>query len=262
MNKMGDQKYSLLHNAEELEPNYTHLSKGESDVEDKLIPKPNDSDYLCGLGGFKPNWIQRFATPQTYLLIFGIVGVLEGAYFTYFIGVLSTLEKRFAFESKVSGIILIADNISGAFLSLIVGYYARKWHKPRLIAFGMSMVSVSCFICTIPYFMYGPALHLLTREQIISKEKDYCGSETIAENCEHKGSISPPVIILFMANLLWGCGYTAYYTIGTPYLDDNVEKKDAPMYFGMYLFIFFCLCICFSLLDDLRELSVHNYIIF
>lgn len=196
-----------------------------------------DNDTRCGMGPCKPNWLQRFADPKVYLIIYCTVGVIEGAHFTYFVGVLSTLEKRFAFESKISGIILIADNISGALLSLIIGYYGGKWHKPRLIAFGMVMVSISSFLCTIPYFMYGPALHLLTRETVESgNKKEYCDSVIPDENCDRPGSSSmvPAVIILFIANFIWGFGNTSYYIIGTPYLDDNVRKKNAPMYFSRY----------------------------
>ncbi|GFY50342.1 solute carrier organic anion transporter family member 4A1 [Trichonephila inaurata madagascariensis] len=198
-----------------------------------------DPDYLCGIGKFKPKWLQRFADPKVYLVIFCTVGVLEGAYFTYFVGVMTTLEKRFAFESKISGLIFIADNISATIISLIVGYYGQKWHKPRIIAFGMVMVSVSCLICTIPYFVYGPALHFLTREIHVSgnKKQEFCDTEVQNEDCENNladASRIPVIVILFFANFLWGFGYTAYYTIGAPYLDDNVKKKNAPMYFSRY----------------------------
>ncbi|KAG8187160.1 hypothetical protein JTE90_020037 [Oedothorax gibbosus] len=200
-------------------------------------PAEPDDDTRCGIGPCKPSWLQRFADPKVYLIIYCIVGVIEGAHFTYFVGVLTTLEKRFAFESKISGIILIADNISGACLSLIIGYFGGKWHKPRLIAFGMVMVAVSSFLCTIPYFMYGPALHLLTRETFElgnNNKKEYCDGIVPEENCERPGSSAtvPAVTILFIANFIWGFGNTAYYIIGTPYLDDNVRKKNAPVYFS------------------------------
>ncbi|KAG8187162.1 hypothetical protein JTE90_020037 [Oedothorax gibbosus] len=271
-------------------------------------PAEPDDDTRCGIGPCKPSWLQRFADPKVYLIIYCIVGVIEGAHFTYFVGVLTTLEKRFAFESKISGIILIADNISGACLSLIIGYFGGKWHKPRLIAFGMVMVAVSSFLCTIPYFMYGPALHLLTRETFElgnNNKKEYCDGIVPEENCERPGSSAtlnnmsdlkyslldygsdvepsharmrhsgsevrlhilfkpkeslednagdyclpsksipkceiddklpesshPAVLMLFIANFLNGFGYVAFYIIGATYLDDNVKKKNSPLYFG------------------------------
>ncbi|XP_055947691.1 solute carrier organic anion transporter family member 74D-like isoform X3 [Argiope bruennichi] len=196
----------------------------------------NSEVNLCGIGRFKPRWLQRFADPKVYLVIFCIVGVLEGAYFSYFVGVLTTLEKRYAFESKTSGIILIADSISATLLSLLVGFYGGKAHKPRMIAIGMMLVSVSCFLTTVPYFIYGPALHFLERETLGTdqKRKEFCDSDMKEERCDSLNSspTTPVVCILFLANLICGFGYTAYYTIGAPYLDDNVRKKNSPMYFS------------------------------
>ncbi|KAG8187163.1 hypothetical protein JTE90_020038 [Oedothorax gibbosus] len=195
------------------------------------------ADDQCGIGRFKPKWLQRFADPKVYLVIFCIVGVLEGAYFTYFVGVLTTLEKRFAFESKISGIILIADNISAAVISLAVGYYGGKGHKPKMIAFGMVMVSVSCFVSAIPYFKYGPALHFLSQETFGPEKRqnlEYCEAGIRDEDCDNPGNAShlPAIYILFFGNFLCGFGYSAYYTIGVPYLDDNVKKKNSPLYFS------------------------------
>ncbi|XP_054713441.1 solute carrier organic anion transporter family member 74D-like [Uloborus diversus] len=202
-------------------------------VEEK--EKDDDVDRRCGVGCFKPNWLQKMADPKVYLVIFCIVGVIEGAYFTYFVGVLTTLEKRYAFESKISGIILIADNISATFVSLIVGYCGSKGHKPRMIAFGMVLSAISCFISAVPYFIYGPALHFLSRDSSSfgNKEQEFCSDEPHAEHCENpeNHAMLPAVTIFFFANFLNGFGYTAYYTVGAPYLDDNVKKKNSPMYF-------------------------------
>ncbi|XP_015911105.1 solute carrier organic anion transporter family member 74D isoform X1 [Parasteatoda tepidariorum] len=199
-------------------------------------PSVQESDQLCGLGRFKPQWLQKFADPKVYLVIFCLVGVLQGAYFTYFVGVLSTLEKRFAFESKISGVILIADNISATFISLVVGYYGGKGHKPRMIAMGMVIVLLSCFLSTIPYFIYGPALHFLSRDivSVSNRKQEYCDTEFPDENCQSglNSSSLTAISILFVANFMNGFGYTAYYTIGAPYLDDNVKKKNSPMYFS------------------------------
>lgn len=209
------------------------------DLDSTRVNLPVRTDNLFGISCFKPAWLQRFANPKVYLVIFCMIGVLQGAYFTYFIGVLSTLEKRYAFESKISGIILIADNISGAVISILVGFYARKGHKPQMMAFGMIFVSISCFISSLPYYLYGPALHFLSRDDAAfgNKKQEYCGSvseETGCENAENNSMI-PAVTILFIANFLNGFGYAAYYTVGSAYLDDNVKKKNSPMYFCRYI---------------------------
>lgn len=220
-----------------MENNFQSVPTEEVEVKEENLPE--NKDDLFGIGLFKPEWLQRFADPKVYLVIFCIVGVVEGAYFTYTVGVLSTLEKRYAFESKISGIILIADNISASIIGLLVGFYGRKVHKPRMIAFGMILVSVSSFLSALPYFLYGPALHFLSRDDLTfgNKKQEYCGSVSEEEGCENSENnyMVPAVTILFVANFLNGFGYVAYYTVGTAYLDDNVKKKNSPMYFSRYI---------------------------
>lgn len=74
------------------------------------------ADTLCGIGSWKPAWLQPFGTAKFFVINFCIMAVLQGALFTYMVGIMSTLEKRFAFETKISGFILIADNISQMFI--------------------------------------------------------------------------------------------------------------------------------------------------
>jgi hypothetical protein len=71
-----------------------------------------ENDLSCGFGHWRPKWLQKLAKPEIFLINFSLVAIFQGATFTYLIGSLSTLEKRYAFESKVSGFILIADNVS------------------------------------------------------------------------------------------------------------------------------------------------------
>lgn len=82
-----------------------------------------DEETSCGMGNFKPTYLQRYATPKSFLVVSSIIGILQGAFFTYFIGVLSTLEKRFSFDSKVSAIIILADNLSPVFTGSCLGTY-------------------------------------------------------------------------------------------------------------------------------------------
>ena len=121
----------------------------------------SDNEIECGIGACQPHWTRKFATAKFFMINFSIVSVAQSAYFTYLIGSMTTLEKRYAFESKTSGFILIADNISQIILSPLVGYLGMYFNKARIIAVGVLFVALSCFLTALPYFIYGPALHLL-----------------------------------------------------------------------------------------------------
>ena len=84
-----------------------------------------------------------------FLLIFSLLGILRAAYFTYTIACLSTIEKRYAFPSRISAIILICDNISGLLLNPIVGYLGTRINGPKLIGFGCLVIAISSLLSGI-----------------------------------------------------------------------------------------------------------------
>ncbi|GIY86636.1 uncharacterized protein CDAR_468041 [Caerostris darwini] len=195
------------------------------------------ADTLCGIGSFHPKWLQKFNTPKAFLVNHSLLGVLQGAFFTYLVGCLSTLEKRYAYESKVTGIIMIADEISPILFGLLLGYFGGKSHRPRIVAVGMVIGVVSCFIMALPYFIYGPIKEFNPETlKLVNRTKyEFCDDKERDYYCE-KSPTFTAVSILFFGNFLKGFGSLAFYTIGTSYLDDSVKKKNSPVYFGKNLF--------------------------
>ena len=197
-----------------------------------------EEEIVCGFLGWKPKWMQIFANANTFVIIFSILGILQGAMFTYMVGIISTLEKRFAFETKVSGFILIADNLSQMVVSPIVGYLGSKYNRSVLIAMGETVVALSCIMSAIPYFVYGPGTHLLSTLVAGTNQTSYhlCGMKT-TEQCESGGhsTVMFAVVVLWFASFFNGLGYTAFYTIGLPYVDDNIKKKNSAMYLSEWI---------------------------
>lgn len=192
----------------------------------------------CGIGNCSPRWLQRFANPKLYLFIFSALAILQGAYFTYFVGVITTLEKRFSFRSKVTAYIMVAENVSPIIACILIGYLGGKMHKPKMITVSMLLVVVGCFLSCLPYFLYGPGLHILSKpdESLEDNAQDFCLPGKGIQKCDLDYEIPdnshPAVLMLFIANFLNGFGYVAFYIVGATYLDDNVKKKNSPLYFG------------------------------
>ncbi|GFY77669.1 solute carrier organic anion transporter family member 4C1 [Trichonephila inaurata madagascariensis] len=194
------------------------------------ITSSNDSkESRCGVGYCQPTCLQRFAKPGIFMLFFCLIGILQGAYFTYFIGILSTLEKRYSFDSWITGIILIADNLSPAVFSLFIGYYGKYVHRPKLVSFGLMFTVLSCFLSCLPYLLFGSEIKSISNS---SKVIYLCNHSKTSVGCGKLSQNLVAIIILFIANFLNGFGSMAYYTIGVPYLDDNVKKKNSPLYLG------------------------------
>ncbi|CAM1327796.1 Uncharacterised protein g9587 [Pycnogonum litorale] len=214
------------------------------------LPDPDAiRDDKCGIGGCKPKWLQFFATPTCFLVIFSMIGMVQGAFFTYFVGVITTIEKRYAFKSQITGIISIADNISPVFICLIIGFFGGSGHRPRWIAIGTIIAGISAVISSMPYFIYGP-MDWYTGSS--SSNETNSGYQLCQDDHHHRlnftstgisdeecdvarktSETTTAVSLLFLGNFINGIGSTAFYIIGTPYLDDNVSKNRIPLYLGI-----------------------------
>ena len=178
------------------------------------------------------------ASPTWYMVVSNILGILQGAFSMYLIGVMSTIEKRFGFASKLTGLIMIADNFSPIIFSSITGYYASHVHRPRLIALGMLVVVIACYMNALPFFIYGASYHLLYDSTDNTTDKyEFCESgadrDKTCAALSAKSQTLPALIIFFASNFLNGVGHNAFYTAGFTYLDDNVAKTHSPVFIGL-----------------------------
>lgn len=233
-----------------------------------------DQDMECGLGPCTPRWLQRFASKQAFLMVFCIAWVLQGMYHTYFVSAITTIEKLFQIQSKITGIIMSATEIGQIGSSLLLTYYGGQGHRPKWIAWGMVLFAVSSFICSLPHFIYGRQLiHEydltgVTRDPNMCRPSDFNSSNYLQVNStvptsalvydsagleqsflldplnsiddvlasEHRiqPSVTKIVLAIFFISLLGvGMGQTAVYTLGIPYIDDNVASKESPLYFAI-----------------------------
>ena len=242
----------------------------------------NKEDMECGLGPFAPSWLQIFASKQAFLVTFCITWVLQGMYYTYFVSVITTIEKLFQIQSKTTGIIMSATEIGQIGSSLLLTYYGGQGHRPKWIAWGMVLFAVSSFTCSLPHFLFGkqlihandimfgglastvvgpygdntsePVLPNICRSSqfdqvptIIHNGMNFTGNSTIsplsAPVCKDdflaerriQSKHTTIVLAIFFISLLGvGMGQTAVYTLGIPYIDDNVASRESPLYFGKF----------------------------
>ncbi|GFT65179.1 solute carrier organic anion transporter family member 3A1 [Nephila pilipes] len=194
-----------------------------------------DSDTICGIGGFSPKWLQSWASPRVFLTLYSLLGVISGMYYTYRVGALTTLEKRFSFNSQISGTIMMVDEITPVFLGAIIGYFGGKAHRPRMFGIGMVMSTFCCFVSAFPYFIYGPAAHLNIENVKNKTGVEICDYGIHMESCDSDDR--PPtvtaVFFLMLASFFKGFGNLAYYSIGLSYMDDISKKKNTPIYFAV-----------------------------
>uniref|UniRef100_A0A182PDY0 Solute carrier organic anion transporter family member n=1 Tax=Anopheles epiroticus TaxID=199890 RepID=A0A182PDY0_9DIPT len=207
------------------------------------------SNQLCGISCWHPAWLQRFATPRSFIVVYGFLGTVQAMAYIYFVITLTTLEKRFKIPSSTTGIILSGNEISQILLSLILSYVGGHRNRPRWIAWGVVFCALSCFILALPHFIYGAgdeALQL-TKEYIREREEDearirshknytlmikstnrLCLDTSSPKECLETISVVP-LILIFLSQFVLGIGNTLYYSLGQTYLDDNTKKTNTPL---------------------------------
>ncbi|XP_054268482.1 solute carrier organic anion transporter family member 74D-like [Macrosteles quadrilineatus] len=221
-------------------------------------PESRGEDLQCGLGMCTPGWLQVFASKQAFLVTFCVTWVLQGMYYTYFVSVITTIEKLFQLQSKTTGVIMSATEIGQIGSSLLLTYYGGQGHRPKWIACGMVLFAVASFTCSLPHFIFGEQL-MQSRETMFNSitqtpnstvmRPDVCHAAELfslntpaLEECREEAmqeqnaqtKTTKKVLVIFFVSLLGvGMGQTAVYTLGIPYIDDNVAGRESPLYFAI-----------------------------
>ena len=65
-----------------------------------------DKETTCGAFNWRPKWLQMCASKKVYLVIYSLLGVIQGMFHSYLGAVLSTLERQFGIKSKESAYIM------------------------------------------------------------------------------------------------------------------------------------------------------------
>lgn len=234
-------------------------------------PVAQDPDTECGLWFFRPRWLQRLANKKAFLAVFCLTSVLQGMYYTYFVSVLTTIEKLYQIPSKTTGIIMSATEIGQIGGALLLTYYGGQGHRPKWIACGMVIFAAASILCATPHFIFMDDSIVATRAGAnvsgISRDhrhklchavdelpaplaRNYVdpagGMHPVADAvrtvslCDssdrslNQSRITHVVLSVFFISLLFiGIGATAVYTLGIPYIDDNVATRESPLYFGI-----------------------------
>lgn len=228
----------------------------ESDFDSDLNCGGADDGANCGLFGCRPRWARRFASTHVFMVVFLLAYILQGMYMTYFVSVITTIEKLFQIKSKTTGFLLSASEMGQISTAMLLTYFAGRGHRPRWIACGMVLFSFAAFACALPHFIFGEqlmqssvflkpqSLSLLSNSSSIDPNLcllggngtlagSECNEQRQLEQASHS-KITVIVLCIFFGSLLSsGIGQTAVATLGIPYIDDNVGSKQSPMYMAV-----------------------------
>ncbi|PSN49394.1 hypothetical protein C0J52_12003, partial [Blattella germanica] len=116
----------------------------------------DEQETRCGFGAFHPDWLQKLASKKCYIIVYGLTGMVDLICKTYFSSTISTIEKRFKIQSKMSGILASSFQVGVLSSVLILAYLGSSGNKSRWLSSGILVVSLGCFMRLIPHVIYGP----------------------------------------------------------------------------------------------------------
>lgn len=92
---------------------------------------------------------------------------------------------------------LSGNEVSQIMLSLFLTYYGGHGRRPLWIAWGVALSAASCFILTLPHFVFGagPEARALTEEYLQHRHFNFTVSQS--------GESSPPYFRGYVASTCW-----------------------------------------------------------
>ena len=68
------------------------------------------------------------------------------------------------------------------------------------------------------------------RVQLCQRSSDFKGNE-----CATGEMSVVPLVLIFLSQFVAGIGVLLFFSLGGPYLDDNIKKTQSPMLFGNWV---------------------------
>lgn len=202
---------------------------------------------------------------KLFFLVFCLASVTQGMYSTYFVSILTTIERIYQIQSKTAGAIMSATELGQILGSLLIAYYGGRGNKPKWIAACMTLTAIAALISTTPHFFLlnraTPDQSVITSSSLLQRinhlptQEQLCyfnNGEPTVLNSTHatstlseasilstgvssyaSGPTSTILVIFFLCLLAIGFGSTAITTLGIPFIDDIVSKEESPLYLGL-----------------------------
>lgn len=145
---------------------------------------------------------------------------------------LSTVERRFRFNSTAVSVLLVSFDISVLISVIFISYFGDKRHKPRWLGYGLIVQGFGALIFALPqvFGSYRPGREgAFTLE---SCEASEATGEIFTTTCDVSNYWA--YVVLLLGNVLIGIGAAPLFTLGLSYIDDITLPKYVPIHMGLF----------------------------
>jgi len=222
----------------------------------------------CGLGPWRPKFLQFFASKKVYMFFYGVIGIIKGMQYTYLSAMLSTLERKFGIKSKETAYLMSGNEIAQILFLFFLPLTVKVKKRPFWCGIGMVFTALGLYMMALPHFITGYN-HLDTMVKVDDKtdlgKQGLCQSDvhlnSLEGACAEDGSRVVDWIglgIVFFGIALTGIGNSLFWCFGMVYLDDNTGKDNSPFMLSL-TFVFRLIGPTFGYLLGAKCLQTYVY---
>ena len=251
------------------ESSITHgLIRNKASTSDRLSANKEESDTTCGIGSFRPNFLQGCANVNTFVGAYSLIGMVSQTLSMYINSQVPALEKQFGLSSTESGLVMSFNDIGFFVTVLFATSVVRFVHIPRFIYFCMTLYGLSGILCSVPHFiaqakgllsniyfensqsssnismtMSSKLSILCDKHRVISNITECTGSEETSGN-----PLLPPstamkttaLVLIGIGMVVQGIGKAPRTAAFTIYVDDNADRRKTGFYAGSFGVMYGC----------------------
>jgi len=209
----------------------------------------SERETLCGLGSWRPRFLQPLASKKVYIFLYGALGIIMSMQYSYLSATLATLEKLFGITSKETALLMSGNELAQFLFLFAMPLTVKAKKRPLWCGIGLCISAVGLFMMSLPHFITGYNDAVTSSNTIANNSglsigggeaTDLCGSEvhlnSLEGNCNEDGSRHVDwvgIFFVFFGIGLTGIGNSVFYSFGIVYLDDNAGKSNSPFMMGL-----------------------------
>ena len=219
-------------------------------VETRFLPVFTGNDNTerapeCACPCFTSSLRRRLAKIESFVAVMSMYILFFVSTEMYLMAVITTIEKRFGFNSYQSGMLFSAKEITYFCTVTFVSHFAKKSHRPRLIGVMGYIGVLAGYVSALPHFFFGggsvSSLTITAAQRsdpmLCRTGDDMTTSNRTTDHCDdssdsfHVGAYS----VFIMSAILLGLSQSCQGALSATYVDDSVTKDKVALYLGKYL---------------------------
>ncbi|CAH1787090.1 unnamed protein product [Owenia fusiformis] len=214
-------------------------------------------EEACGLGQWRPKSLQKLNTLKYFTGLLCLLTFLNGTEMSYRVSTLTTLEKRFGYQTSAFGFILAASDMSYVPALIILSYFANRFSIPKVISIAAILLCIASFLWQLPHYIFKNGhttnldIILENKTMIRQRSSGLCNTAlssngyhniddtSVAEACnvahgtKSNDEYTAVTSIFVISQLIMGVCLVPGVTLGISFIDSTLKQQGTSTYIGM-----------------------------